>query len=361
MSLLAIFVAGFLGAYAAKNQPVSSISEKHQDREGTSPEHYKNLKKDVQDLKEDVSNSLKINNPKNGWVVFDYLFWAAQGNQWMYAERQTNTTSTIFDTKVLRGSCEYSTGGRVELGASNFYDWTFAGVFTYYQNQTHKKSFGSNVYPIQLVDIPDVISSVGTHWQIQYVIGDIQFGCNFDSKTFSIKPFFGMQGAWIKNHEKYRTEGMGYNHNPGVEFSMLRQNHRYLGAGPLLGLKGVCKCGDTGFNFFGLFSTSLLYGTVKSHTLEEASLNDSIFDGEKILQHFKDLKTHLQLIAGCEWKYFFDQKKAACALHIAYEANYWWHQGDKLDFSETGDGRADVPNNEDIIFHGFNFGIEFDY
>jgi hypothetical protein len=367
-SLIPLCALSFLGANIDDNTMAFAIGQARpaQYDNGGSKDHY-NAKQEIQMLKDRLDNLGKTHNPTNGWLYMDYLYWKGHGTEWIYGLRVGGETNNEVSA-LIRGKPEWSSGARLELGFSNVYDWTIAGVATYYQNRTTHKI--TNAFPIEVVRQFESISEVSTKSKVRYAIADLEIASVYDfNKTFSVKPIFGGRGAWIKNRHNF--DAIGHISEQSVLLSAeqdIKPTHRFYGGGPRLGLRANALFGNSGCDLFGLFSTSLLYGTVKSKLTVYEQTGEEI-KLVNISDHYKDLKVTIQLQAGLEWKYFFDCNKKAIGLRAAWESNYWWDLKDSITFLSLGMGGTDNPDNsiaannsfEAFVTHGFNFGLTLDY
>jgi len=346
----------FFGTYAENPIVGFALSEKKAvDENGVPVKQHHNLKHEVQALKERVDQLGKTSNPTYGWIDIDYLCWKGTGTEWNYAMGYPSANVS----QIIRGEPKWSSGGRVELGISNLYNWTIAAIGTYFHNNSSAKSYGGS--SLETTESFTTVSTINSYSKLQYGTADLEIACNYDlNKTFTVKPIFGARGAWIKNRYIFDTVGT-IESAPSQQ--ILEQNHKFCGGGPRLGLKGIAKFGDSGVNFFGLFSASLVYGKVKAEQPQTTIVNSPLSGSTNLVQYYNDLKASIQLVVGGEWKYLFDHDTKAFALHVAWETNYWWFQKDAYDFFMIpGNSKPEYLNSfESIVLHGINVGIGFDF
>jgi hypothetical protein len=294
-----------------------------------------------------------INNPTWGYVTLDFLAWRAQRTSWYYAVDLPHLSDNSDVGQILYAHPKWKPGFRLDLNFSNVYDWTIGGVLTYYYNNSTYVDRGnyyhSAIYNRNIIDATMTMQS-----KITFISGDFEFGTNFNfGKTVSVKPFISLRVAQFKDDISFYYNGFVDGDPVDPESLTILTKQKFTGAGPRVGLNSEYRFGNTGLDLFGLFTASLLYGNMKvdPYSLTVHGDSTSLIDYK---EDFSDLKANIQLILGSKWKYFWDHDTKAFMLRFAWEANYWFDQGDYYRSVEHQNQRA-------LIFSGFNVGFGFEY
>jgi hypothetical protein len=316
---------------------------------------YSNSKNSQEEISQ-PSQFIQTKNPYIGYANIDYLLWASKRTDMFYELRD-------FVQPIVKGDMigklktikpKWSSGARAEVGFSNIYDWMISGIFTYYANTNkyHQKPSETDVI---LFLNPNSIRSSLTSFKLRYWTADIDFSTLFNlSKSTTFKPFITLRGAHFHYKIQYNSTNIDLD-DPEIEFFFnIKIPYSFTGFGPRAGFSTYYKCGNTGLNFWGSLSTSLLYGKVKTHEEYSRYEEQVLLIAENYRCHFKDLKANLQLQLGAEWKGFFDHDKKAIVLRANWETNYWWDLDNYFNDIEAFGDRS-------LILYGVNFGIGLEF
>lgn len=299
-------------------------------------------------------------NAQMGFLYIDYLFWKAQNNDWNWANTGHTGPIQFEDLIGLRGRPNWGSGCRFQVGFSKIFDWTISTIFTHYKKSTKERNVPgaiSRFYPSQY--------HVGTSSKsnIHYNVADLEFaGSSYLNKTTLFKPIIGVRGAWLVDSYHHRidtlTRGTGTVHSPLVPVTIYDSIPiHFWGFGPRLGSTITYKVGDTGLNFYGTLTGSLLCGKLKDGHRIKRIVYDTIGTFTSIYDfkdHFRDLKATIQLIIGGEYRYFFACHNKDLFVRLSWEGNYWIDQGN---YSRE----FEILTQRSLFLHGINLGMGFDY
>lgn len=323
---------------------------------GKSPVGFKTISHAKQDESiRKISNPVKTKNPHLGYVYLDYLYWAGKRTGMSYEVENYYYTppSKWGDRKTVNP--EWCSGFKIDMGFSNIFDWMVSGIFTYYKNRLHdRQKFSTTHVSIKTLGY---VSSSETNFHLIYWTADLDFGTLFQlSSSAALKPFITARGAHFHYYSQYQAENFSDISDPTVDESInLQAPFTFTGLGPRVGFNLICRCGNTGLNFLGLLSTSLVYGKVK---YEDNYLQTTFYNQRtnylNVKGRFKDLKANLQLLLGAEWKAVFDHEKKAILLRVLWENNYWWDQVNYFNQNELHVFKS-------LVLYGANFGMGFEY
>ena len=306
-----------------------------------------------------IENSVESQNPNSGYINFEFLYWRENQTLWNCANVQDIINNQGVLANII-GKPEWKPGGRIEIGFTTGLNWNVSAMWTYHYNKSHSHYSNENGLIGENFFLATEASSV---FKTNYNIGDLQLSSLFSVlKNLFIKPYIGAQGAWIKYTQDNKYSGVYpdiVHANNGTKPSI----DKWYGVGPSFGMTGYFNFGKSGLSFFGGASTALLYGNEKQKVKYVVlSLHTGSTSEIRIAQSSHQLKAHLQLLVGADFKWKFDQERKALSLHAAWETNYWWHLGEKAPLLIIGEGFTGLPApQEDLSLYGINVGIGFDY
>lgn len=147
----------------------------------------------------------------------------------------------------------------------------------------------------------------------------------FVSDCLSIRPFTGLQAAWIMTQQNTRYSGgipisrsiFGL----GTEFVGVKEKCRFNGLGPVMGLSAHWHLGR-GISLFNEFTVGLVYGRFHISHREKYSGNDTSKISLKSSYHkFCPLgRYNLGLAQKC----YFNDDQNHLTVKVALESQYWW-------------------------------------
>lgn len=147
----------------------------------------------------------------------------------------------------------------------------------------------------------------------------------FVSDCLSIRPFTGLQAAWITTRQNTRYSGgtpiarniLGLEN----EFVRVKENCRFNGLGPVMGLSANWHLGR-GISLFNEFTMGLLYGRFQSSHREKYSGNNALKISLKSGYHkFCPLGRYN---FGLAQKCYLNDDQNYLTAKVGCEFQYWW-------------------------------------
>jgi hypothetical protein len=284
---------------------------------------------------------LKSDNPRYASISADFLYW-----EYSYTDNVAGFEIDASPFHYKRLNNDWMPGGRLNFTISNLYDWNIGMTGTYLHGS--KKT----VIP-EVLKIPFILPTNGTvngSNSVTFGEADLEFSSKlFLRKSISIQPLFAASGAYIKRTTVYDQTFVN-----GVHY-MNTYPIRFTGYGPKVGSYLNLKFGNSGCEFFAGIFGSMYYGhskvNIQIQNLDTNSLT-------RYVDKIHDLKVNMQLQLGFHYQYYFSNS-CAFGLKACWETNYWWNFGDQIQFAFLdilADSAAD-----NLAFHGFNVGINFDF
>jgi hypothetical protein len=308
----------------------------------------------------------------NGWNLFlntEFLWWVAKEDGLYYAQSGFTGVQTSAvppdGTKNFNGHLQkvkphFRPGFRIGLGGNMSYDeWDIFLNWTWFQSNARGDSKG---YLLTLWGHPRVSgpdnSTDGAlftraKWSLHLNILDLEMGRSFwVGRHLSLRPFFGVRGAWIDQHFDIHYD---YTTDP-ITDGKLRAESDFEGGGVRAGL-------DTrfglwgGWSFYGIASASMLYGFFNCdfHERWESVKVAKTRDG------FHHAASTAQLALGVRWDTYVHRDRYHFGLYAGWEQNIWFGVN-KMNhyFHSLSEGNLQQMNG-DLTLSGGTFGVRFDF
>jgi hypothetical protein len=322
----------------------------------------------------------------------DLLVWDAREEGLEYAYKNTGTQNEQELTSLEPGS-KFEPAFRIGIGGFLPYDsWILEAIYTFYQTTRHSSHFfdfdhtgapGPGMIPVWIYPSAFANNNNGARfetakgeWRLHSSILDFAMGrpCKVAS-YFTITPSFGIRSAWI--HQRYET-----NYGVGNLLAFDDDDHVTVLSS---GLEAYCNSNNVGLlfgsefkwllcqnlDFFANLSGSLLasHFDVKR---DEIDLYQNALDGlETESIYLKDdywsFRPQAQIALGFRFSYPFrsGQRSLCFRTSAAYEAQMWWKQNQLLRYIDvmntTSSGANVAPTQGDLMLHGVDFEIGFDF
>lgn len=254
---------------------------------------------------------------------------------------------------------DYQSGFRLGAGGHlpSFDGWCIYVNYTRFTPDASRGAHGS-FYPLFMYVGAGVRGSAVTeahaHWSIEFQTADIEF-CRpyYLSKTLVFSPFFGLRGAWIKQHAHFHYKGGFIRH--GNTFKTRFKND-FKGAGPLLGTELNWQLGQ-GFSLFGDIAAALIVGQFDNaqhqyqlHQREVVHLDTD----------FNLVSPTLQMVAGVAWDWNYNRDRGHLGFSAGFESQYWWKQNQTEQFTDDSLPTY-VRQRGDLAFYGLTFRGRLDF
>jgi hypothetical protein len=257
---------------------------------------------------------------------------------------------------------DFQSGFRVGLGVHlpSFDGWSIDVNYTRF-NPQHSHSVYGAFYPLFLfqgslsvAEQGNAVAQADGHWAIEFQSVDIELGKSYYlSKTLVLSPFFGLKGAWIDQHARFRYLG-GF--IPAGQVFRTHFKNDFKGAGPLLGTEVNWQLGG-GFSLFGDIIAALIIGHFDNGQEQYQLSNSEVVH----LDHDYNLVSPvLEMVGGVAWDRNFNKDQCHYGLSAGFETQYWWSQNQTEQF--TDDVRPIyVRQRGDLAFYGLTLRARFDF
>lgn len=254
---------------------------------------------------------------------------------------------------------DFQSGFRVGLGVHLPYDhWDIYVNYTRFVPDASESAHGS-FYPLFLFQGTrgphgTHVSKAHAHWKVEFQTADVEIGrVYYVGKTFVVRPFFGLKGAWIDQDVKVSYEGGFIPHEQSYRTKF---DNDFKGGGPLIGVESNWLIGE-GFSLFGDFAAAPVVGYFfnqqKQFQLHGAKVVDLNTDSHLV-------SPTLQIVAGLAWDRNFHRDRMRIGLSAGFEAQYWWEQNQIEQFTDD-DLPIHVREKGDLSFYGLTLRGRFDF
>ncbi len=307
---------------------------------------------------------------ENGWNIFvntEFLWWVAKEDGLFYAQQGYTGAQTSAvppdGTKNFNGHLQkvkphFRPGFRIGLGGNMSYDeWDIFLNWTWFQSHARGHSRGLLLtlwgHPQVSGEGTDGAFNARAKWSLQYNVIDLEMGRSFwAGRHFSLRPFFGIRGAWINQHLDIHYE---YATTP-VTDGKLKPKSDFDGVGVRAGLDmRFALIG--GWSFYGIASASMLYGFYDCdfHERWESVKVANTRDG------FHNAASSAQLALGVRWDTYVHRDRYHFGLYAGWEQNIWFGVN-KMNhyFHSLSEGSLQQMNG-DLALAGGTFGVRFDF
>ncbi len=302
-------------------------------------------------------------------IVFaDYLAWVAQEDDLYYAHTNGGGGTEVFPPngnldftgRLKKVKPDWNNGLRIGVGF-NFpragYD--IMAYWTWFKTHGHnsKSTSKGNVLPLwahpDFATTPTRAFSASGSWHLDFDTADLEWGrSSWFGGCFSLRPFFGVRGAWIDQRLKNRYE---YTTDPVVRGKLLLDSD-FHGAGLRAGGNARYVL-PYDFAIYGIVSGSLLYGHVDAgmHFKEDHTTIAHTKD-----RYWKGISS-LQIAAGLGWDTHFLEDRCHIEFHIGWEQNIWFNVNQMNHFLNDFHSGSFFKENSNLTLQGVVVGGRLDF
>lgn len=341
--------------------------------------------------------AIQVRSASNLVVTVSFLYWEVlQGGMDLAVPGEGTITGNILSVvtppalgfNVLHQTFNYEPGFKVGLGWTGAKDnWVLCSEYTRLHGSSSTSStapaptvtslngialpqrgiwFPSSWFPGILFTTNDQTTFIASKWTYGIDVLDGQISRPFYSgKRFTVEPFFGLRGAWIKQNLKMEAvflAASASNPVPGPA-RVAHYNSHASGVGPRLGMNGNWLFGY-GLRCIGNAAASLLFTgyDVKQNV---SSSDTSLGGGDPFpisakIDHFHVLRPNLDLSLGVGWGSYFRCRRMHWDLAATYDFSIFWDQNmiryladltQLMGFASTGD----------LYLQGLTIKTQFDF
>ncbi len=261
-------------------------------------------------------------------------------------------------------------------------DWDVNLEFTYFRTKGHGAK--SDIIPVNESELivrnnsnfgtlgytEGAIKSITSEWKVRFYNINLELGRNyFFSQYLSLRPFMGLQNAWIRQHAEYDffisgLANRGLLGSTGANLTNQtndKRKNRFWGIGPRAGFDTKWYCNDS-FSIYGSLAGALLWGTFHVKSIENSlQIDTSSLILDQTISTFSTATTTeptrfvptVQFDIGLCWEYAFTDSQTNLEIKLGYENQYWWRQ--------NYIGNNTLVSADDLGFHGGLFEVKFDF
>ncbi len=204
--------------------------------------------------------------------------------------------------------------------------------------------------------LPVLAKRAKSHVDTDYNNLDLELARSyFMSKHYSIRPHFDLKATWLNI-----KQNIFYTFSEAFLTSLLEDREekiysssKFWGVGPRAGIDGKLFIGD-GFNLFGEFAGSILYGHFKERLKEKFPVGISDEIGGTLFtarDHYHRFIPFVQMQMGLEWGTYLNDKRQHLGFKVGYEIQYYWRVN-QLMHTEEFDSLAVIPPDQDTFIAG---------
>ena len=318
------------------------------------------------------------------WFLnFDITYWHAKmgGTEYAYSVRQAEDNRRFpLKGDVKDNDFKWDFGFKGALGyKAPHNNWDLSARYTWFQTECSTSS--TKVAPSGLISLTwweqIIASRVKSHIDIDYNNLEVEFARSyFMSHSLSLRSHLDIKSSWININRNVILTASGLNSAPNIGVGLdykTKEHTRFLGLGPRIGLDSQWFLGS-GFNIFGDFSTSLLYGYFKNsqkNIVPPSTDPTHLPDGKalNITHKFHRFIPFYQMHIGLEWARYINDDKQHVAFKLGYEIQYFWRVNQM--HQPEGSIHASSPNiatriqfknqSEDLMFYGITGQFRLDF
>ncbi len=331
--------------------------------------------------------------PKNElFFKLDLLVWDAREEGLEYAVKNAGTQSNQ-ELSSLEPPTKFEPGFRLGLGGFLPYDsWTLGALYTFYQTTRHSsESFDFNPFGapgpgmIAVWTYPSAFSNnnngarfitAKNEWRLHSSFLDLDLGRPCKIATyFTLTPSFGIRAAWL--HQRYEVEyGQGNRIHFGagdqvtVLSSEIDMNSSSSNLGLLFGSAFRWEIGKH-WDFLANLSAAFLASRFDV-TRDETDLFQNLAgalqtQSIRLKNEYWSFRPQAQIALGFRFSDAFRYCSHLVRYHLkaAYETQMWWKQNQLLRYIDvqnaTSSGANTAPTQGDLMFHGADLEVSFDF
>ena len=331
----------FLVAAVCADQP--GQSKQGQPKQETSSIAEMNLQDKMQPI------SANHGTDRGFYIDGSYLYWKADMDNLAYAATttQTGSAATGFTVKSRNENMdfEWNSGGQLEIGYifDDRQGWKAGASATHYKGHAHGTTTADDFAPMSNFLISgwyaplngQNLSKAHAHWDLNFNTLDLTLGRDFYvSKWLSFSPYFGMQGAWIKQEYKANYTG-GFNMLPSTfvsNNSKVKFENHFSGYGFEFGTGFIFHI-IKNFGIVGNIQGSMLWGYIRTTQKGKGAIPNLIGsvpgltpETIKTVDKKHRLRTNIQSELGFLWEMFWNENYNRFYLSAMYTYSVWFNQ-----------------------------------
>lgn len=297
---------------------------------------------------------------KKWFVNWDILFWHPKvgGTSFAFINDRASMNLPIQGyTKFI--PFKWNFGFRAGLGRYFEHDkWSGFLNFTYFKSTDSVQMSGSAISyitPLRGVFSHYALKAKSTFDFSFYNLDADLYRHYFISHGISLKPSIGLKNTWVDLKQVVRYNDGSYLKDNTAQTI---DTSKVWGIGPKAGFESSWYL-NHGFNVFGLFSASLIYGyfqVEEDSKITPTSENDFI-----IRDSFHRFIPNVQFYLGLGYGTYFKDDRYFLDLKLGYECQYYWRMNQMISLQRFDNSYRYANISEDVSLHGVTLKIKLSF
>ncbi|MCP5492151.1 MAG: hypothetical protein H7A40_03815 [Chlamydiales bacterium] len=293
------------------------------------------------------------------FITADFIYWATRMDGLGYA------ATNIAGVNVPQGSVSHpdfgwEPGFKVGLGYNLPHDgWDVFVEYTYLRPSADDSTTNNTNRMVRLWADPtnnpfETVSSARANWDFDLNVIDLELGRNFFvSRYLTLRPFFGLKGAWTSSSFTIRTVDA----LDSTLGDVVAMGQDFWGVGFRTGMNTVWWFNKY-FGIFGDFALSALWGDfdVTRRDANTITVNNVVTETttSNTKNCFSSMKPVFEIAMGLEGDYWFSDDQYHFGAKLGWEMQYWANQNQFFSLNEEG-------SHGDLSFMGLTLRFRFDF
>jgi hypothetical protein len=296
----------------------------------------------------------------------------------------TSAAPSAVGQQVLKQGFQYKPGFQVGLGwMAPMDNWVLYAEYTWLHGSTTTSgaatapgvaTIGGVALPQEGIWFPaswfgggftnNLSTNISSRWNYKIDVVDAQVSRPFYSGTmFLVEPFFGLRGAWIRQHLHLTATTLSAGTVNPVS-GPTRDAHytsRSAGVGPRVGMNGNWHLGY-GARFIGNAAASILFTgyDVKRNVQSPDTVGSFVFPQSSKFHDLNALRPALDLSLGLGWGSYFGCRRFHADIAATYDFSVFWEQNVMRYLADTSfSSSGAAPAN--LYLHGLTIETRFDF
>lgn len=294
---------------------------------------------------------------KNWFVNWDVFLWHAKvgGTSFAFSNNRSSIDIPI-QGRTERIPFEWDFGFRAGIGRQFQHDkWSTFLSFTYFVSKDSSTLNGSSINYLTPLkgSYSSAVTEAKSSFALDYYNLDLDlFRHYFISQGVSLKPSLGLKSTWLNLDQVTKYHG-GPNLNMNTAETI--DSSKLWGIGPKAGFDSTWYL-DHGFNVFGLFTASLVYGYFDVEQSSEVSLSNE--DSFRIQDTFHRFVPNIQFCLGLGYGKYILQNRYYVDAKLGYEGLYFWRANQMMNLQRFNDSFRYESLSEDVSMHGVTLKLQ---
>lgn len=291
------------------------------------------------------------------FITADCILWQAHSDGVGFTTKSQSNTSLV-NGKTKHPEFEWNWGFKLGVGYDLTHDgWDLRARYTRIHNAANKEISvpnGEALFFLLTNAATGVVSQNATsardHWNVHLNIVDLEVGREYYiSKRLAMRPFMGLETAWIIQHEKNKFQGGTAAPLAGSAFRTF-ERHKYWGLGLRVGIDGNWHLGQ-GWSIFSNTALNVLYGFFDIHNTSRTELANGTTTGTQSSNDgYHVSKTITEVVTGLSWDRMLAEDRCHLGIRAGWEHHLFLNQNQEARISKG-----------DLTIQGYTLRVRVDF